>query len=195
MKFGRLLVAALAVAVLAVPAYAGNCQVGMSFQQLQYYQPLPTPVEVVPQQNLQVPLTQLQVVPQYQQPQAVLQVQQSQSYYQQQQFQNFQLRQRAQYQPPVVVQNFQVRQRVQQPPPVVVQNFVQQPQRQQFRQRQNFAANGGGADVRIRPTGLARLLGVGGPDIQISGGGQQVSARPTGLARLFGTGGQIVNVR
>lgn len=185
----RLFAAAAALGLFAATALAGNCQPGMQFQQLQLnYQPAPVLNFAAPAPQYQaqafVAVPQpVQTVLQIQQPQyqtQVLQVQQPAYQRQRLAVQNFH-----QAQQPVIVQNFR-----QTPAPVIVQNF-----RQDNRRLQNLAVGGGAADVRVRPTGLARLLGVGGPDIAISGGGSAVDVQPTGLARLFGTGGQRLRIR
>jgi K+-transporting ATPase c subunit len=75
-------------------------------------------------------------------------------------------------------------------------NNAQGFQRQDFRQfeQREFRRANAGQNVDIQPTGLARLLGLGGPQIRIRGGAVQ-SVEPTGLARLLGTGGPRIRSR
>lgn len=176
---------AVCLAAFAPQAKAGNCQAGLQFRQLSVPQYYAVPLQVVPVQVQQVAPVQLQAP-------APVQVQQAPA---------------VQAPAPVVLQAAPVV--IQQASPVYVQQvaFAQVGHVQSFGFRgQNFGngnfRNGNrfavnqGQNVQIRPTGLARLLGVGGPDISIGGGGRGgVSVQPTGLARLLGTGGPRINVR
>jgi hypothetical protein len=195
-RFQLRLIAALAVASIlslgAEAAKAGDCHAGQSFQQLapvqQFQSAAPLCVDQA-QQTLQVQAVPVQ---QYQ-----FRAVQSQAYY------GFAPVQQLRVAAPVYQNQTVIRQTVIQAPPVIQQNVIRQnvvrqnviQAPNQFQGNRRFAGNGG-QSVEIRPTGLARLFGVGGPDISIrGGGGGGVSVQPTGLARLFGTGGQRVNVR
>ena len=95
------------------------------------------------------------------------------------------------YQPVVQVQRVVQVQQVQHVQQVVQVQKVQHVQNVQVR---NVRARADVGTLEVRPTGLARLLGTGGPDIRANGAGG-VDVRPTGIAGLLGLGGPRIRSR
>ena len=94
------------------------------------------------------------------------------------------------YAPVAVRQVVQVQQ-VQHVQQVVQVQKVQHVQQVQVR---NVRARADVGTLEVRPTGLARILGTGGPDIRANGAGG-VDVRPTGIAGLLGLGGPRIRSR
>jgi len=77
------------------------------------------------------------------------------------------------------------------------ERFEQANQRQRFRTVQRIAQPieaGNGGNFDIRPTGLAAVLGTGGPRIRVRNG-QLQSVQPTGIAGFLGLGGPAIDNR